>query len=137
MSARFDPSRIITEARPDRSRDPFPGARALVGRGNMEAHAVSDFEVNPIGTADELMRIRADPSAQQIARLTCALTLNLETIRELSEKRHAARTTNERQLFVAARALRENFGLAPAQARRYAKAALEAAASVNSREEAR
>jgi len=98
---------------------------------------MSDFEVNPVGTADELMRSRADPPARQIARLTCALMLNQDTIRDLSEKRHAARTTSERQLFVAARALRENFGLAPAQARRYAKAALEAAASVNPREETR
>ena len=95
---------------------------------------MSDFEVNPVGTADELMRSRADPPAQQIARLRCALMLNQDTIRDLSEKRHAARTTSERQLFVAARALRENFGLAPAQARRYAKAALEAAAFVNPRE---
>ena len=98
---------------------------------------MNDFEVNPVGTADELMRFRADPPAQQIARLRCALMLNQDTIRELSEKHHAARTTSERLLFFAARNLRENFGLPPGQARRYAKAALEAAASVNSREEAR
>jgi hypothetical protein len=103
----------------------------ICDRWMLGAHPMSDFEVNPVGTADELMRFRADPASQQIARLTCALMLNQDTIRDLSEKRHVTGTTSERQLFVAARVLRESFGLAPAEARRYAKAALEAAASVN------
>jgi len=42
----------------------------------MGALAMSDFEVNSVGTADELTRFRADSPAQQIARLTCALMLN-------------------------------------------------------------
>ena len=88
---------------------------------------MTDFEVNPVGAAEALRRIEAHPLATQIVSLRCAMISQHETIRELSEKLHAASLLDKQQVDFSARALTEQFGLSAADARRYAKTVLEAA----------
>ena len=88
---------------------------------------MTDFEVNPIGTAVRLEQVDRDPLTRQVASLNCALTMNLDTIREISERRHAP--PSDAELKNATRALREFWGLSQETARRYAETALEAGRS--------
>ena len=84
------------------------------------------WEVNPAGTAAQLERLLSEPLARQVARMQCALTMNIDTIREISEAHHA-KMTSGKALLRAERTLCEFFGLSAEEARLYAKAAIEAA----------
>ena len=88
---------------------------------------MSDFEIHPVGTAWRIAQIEREPLTRQVASLNCALTMNMETIREISERRHAP--PSDAELKNAERALREFWGLSQETARRYAETALEAGRS--------
>jgi len=94
---------------------------------------MTDFECNPVGTAEALRRIEAHPLSTQIVSLRCAMLSQHETIRELSERLHAAWLIDEKKVAFSARALTEHFGVNATDARRYAKTVLEAASARASR----
>ena len=94
---------------------------------------MTDFECNPVGTAEALRRLEDDPLARQIIRMRVAMLSQTETIRELSEKFHKASLLDKQKVAFSARALTEQFGVNAADARRYAKTIFEAASARASR----